>query len=125
MIAADLAQRYAQGESLSTLAREYHLAKCTVAKTVRAMGGEIRPAGGGHRGRIVGPHAAEMRLRKAREKKLATGEFCQRCEILLRFDPGQNGYCGECFSEVREGAKDVSTQATPLPGPDGAPRPGG
>jgi hypothetical protein len=39
MIAAELVQRYAQGESLNALALEYHLCNRTIAKTVRAMGG--------------------------------------------------------------------------------------
>ena len=102
MIASDLAQRYAQGESLRTLAQDYHLDKRTVAKTVRAMGGVIRPAGGGHRGQAATRAAIEMRRQKAHARKLAAGLFCRRCEILLEFDPGRDGLCGECMEEVRD-----------------------
>ena len=102
MIAADIAARYGQGESLSTLAREYRLCKRTIAKTVRAMGGVIRRAGGGHRGQAAPRAAIEMRRQKAHARKLATGLFCRRCEILLEFDPGRDGLCGECMEEVRD-----------------------
>ena len=98
MIASDLAQRYAQGESLSTLARDYHMNKRTIAKTVRAMGGVIRPAGFDALRTRAGVLASE---RKAHDTRMATGACCKRCEILLRFDPGQDGYCGECSEEVR------------------------
>jgi hypothetical protein len=91
-------QRYAQGESLNALALEYHLDKRTIAKTVRAMGGEIRSAGFDRERMQAGVLAS---MRQAHEKRMATGEHCRRCEILLRFDPGQNGYCGECWEEVR------------------------
>ncbi len=74
MIAAELAQRYSQGESLNTLAHEYHMGSDTVSKLVKSMG---------------------LALRVDRRPR------CQRCEILLRFDPGQDGYCGECWREVR------------------------
>jgi hypothetical protein len=96
MIATELAQRYSQGESLSTLSREYHMDKRNIAKTVRAMGGVMRPAGFNASRTRAGVLASQ---RKAHDKRMATGERCCRCEILLRFDPGQNGYCGECFEE--------------------------
>lgn len=98
MIAADLAQRYAQGESLNALALEYGVCKKTVARLVRAMGGEMRPAGFDRSRILAGVQAS---ARQAYEKRMATGEHCRRCEILLRFDPGQDGYCGECWEEVR------------------------
>lgn len=97
MIATELAQRYAGGESLNTLACEYHLSKRAIAKTVRAMGGEIRPPGFDFSRAEAGRLAS---ARKAHEKRMAPGEHCQRCEILLRFDPGKDGLCGECFEEV-------------------------
>ena len=98
VIATELAQRYGQGESLNTLARDYHMNKRTIAKTVRAMGGEIRPAGFDAERTRAGVLASE---RKAHEKRMVSGEYCVRCEILLRFDPGQDGLCGECMEEVR------------------------
>lgn len=97
MIATELAARYANGESLSTLAHDYGMNKRTVAKTVRAMGVTVRPAGFDAKRTRAGVLAA---ARKARERRMASGGKCARCEILLRFDPGQNGFCGECWEEV-------------------------
>ena len=95
MIAADLAQRYAQGESLRTLAQDYHLDKRTIAKTVRAMGVVIRPAGFNASRTRAGVLASE---RKAHDKRMATGAFCKRCEILLSQAPtGGAGLCGYCL----------------------------
>jgi hypothetical protein len=100
MIAAEMARRYAKGESLSTLAREYHLAKRTVARLVRTMGGEIRPSGFDNARRQAGLLASG---RKSHEKRMHAHEHCKRCEILLRYDPGQDGLCGECWEETRNG----------------------
>jgi hypothetical protein len=41
----------------------------------------------------------------------AAGPTCKRCEILLRFDPGQDGFCGECWEEV--GNVDLVSQSAP------------
>ena len=92
--------RYQQGDSLVTLMAEYHIGQVPLRRLLTAMGATIRPAGGSARGRIVPKRAVEMRQRKAHDKRMASGERCQRCEILVRFDPGQDGYCGECFEEV-------------------------
>jgi hypothetical protein len=97
MVATELAQRYGQGEGLKTLAREFGMGPRTVAKTLRAMGVEIRPAGFTATRTRAGVLASE---RKADDKRMATEEYCLRCEILLRYDPGQDGYCGECWREV-------------------------
>ena len=97
MIATDIAQRYAKGESLEALAHEYHMNKRTISKTVRAMGVEIRPAGFDATRTRSGVLASAL---SAHERKLATGIYCKKCEIILRYDPGQDGYCGECFEEV-------------------------
>ena len=95
MIASDLAQRYGEGESLNTLAQDYHLDKRTIAKTVRAMGGVIRPAGFNASRTRAGVLASE---RKAHDKRMATGAFCKRCEILLSQAPtGGAGLCGYCL----------------------------
>jgi len=95
MVATELAQRYAAGESLRTLSREYHMDKRHIAKTIRAMGGEIRPSGiCATPAFLAAQEAARIKGREARR------DHCQRCEILVRFDPGQNGYCGECWEEV-------------------------
>lgn len=99
MIATDLAQRYSQGESLSTLAREYHMDKRNIARTIRAMGGAMRPAGFDFSPAFLA--AQRVGQIRAREARREPGKYCQRCEILLRFDPGQNGYCGECWEERR------------------------
>jgi len=95
VIASDLAQRYGEGESLNTLAQDYHLDKRTIAKTVRAMGGVIRPAGFNASRTRAGVLASE---RKAHDKRMATGAFCKRCEILLSQAPtGGAGLCGYCL----------------------------
>jgi len=98
MIASDLAQRYGEGAGLKLLSVEFRMSPRTVAKTLRAMGVVIRPAGFNAERTRAGVLDSE---RKAHEKRMATGAFCTRCEILLRFDPGQNGYCGECWEEGR------------------------
>ena len=95
MIASDLAQRYGQGEGLKPLAREFGLGPRTVAKTLRAMGVVIRPAGFNASRTRAGVLASE---RKAHDKRMATGAFCKRCEILLSQAPtGGAGLCGYCL----------------------------
>jgi transposase-like protein len=101
MIATELAQRYSQGGGLKSLAREFGLAPRTVAKTLRAMGVVIRPAGFGK------PSAAFLAAQRAgkiraREEGRTPGTYCARCQILLAAAPaGDAGLCGWCASEGR------------------------
>ena len=99
MIASDLAQRYGEGAGLKLLSVEFRMSPRAVAKTLRAMGVVIRPAGFNAERTRAGVLGSE---RKAHEKRMATGAFCKRCEILLEFDPGRDGWCGECLEEAQD-----------------------
>jgi len=98
MVATELAQRYSQGGGLKSLAREFGMGPRTVAKTLRAMGVVIRPAGFNAARTRAGVLASE---RKAHDKRMGTGAFCKRCEILLSATPaGDAGICGWCKEEI-------------------------
>jgi hypothetical protein len=97
MIASDLAQRYGEGAGLKLLSVEFRMSPRTVAKTLRAMGVVIRPAG------FAAPSPAFLAAQRAgkiraREERGASGIVCQRCEILLSQAPtGGAGLCGYCL----------------------------
>lgn len=98
---------YQQGDSLVTLMATYHIGQHPLRRLLTAMGATIRPVG--VRVHQVSREEASASQHKARERRMASGEKCQRCEILLRFDPGREGYCGECWEEV--GNVDLVSQA--------------
>ena len=97
-VAAVILASYQDGNSLTTLMAKYHIGQDQLRRLLVSMGATIRPCG--VRVHQMSREEAHASQRKARERRMGTGERCQRCEILLRFDPGQDEYCGECFEEV-------------------------
>lgn len=94
----EILARYQAGDGLVILRRDYHIGQNQLRRLLTAMGATIRPAG--VRVHQVSREEARAAQRKARERRMASGEHCVRCEILLRYDPGREGYCGECYLEV-------------------------
>jgi hypothetical protein len=95
----EILARYQGGVSFVILMRDYHIGQTTLRRLLASMGATIRPAG--VRVHLPSRKEAAAAECKAHERRMASGEYCQRCEILLRFDPGQNGYCGECWEVLR------------------------
>jgi len=94
----EILARYQAGGSLTVLISKYHIGQHTLRRLLVSMGATIRPVG--VRVHQVSREEVRALQHKARERRMASGEYCRRCEILLRYDPGQDGYCGECWEEV-------------------------
>ena len=89
--------RYQDGDSLHTLRRDYHLGLPKLRRLLVAMGATIRPTG--QHGRPCdyrNPSFAQQDI----QDHTGDPQYCKRCEILLRFDPGHDGYCSECFLDL-------------------------
>jgi len=97
MIATEILTRYQAGDGFLTLMRAYHIGQPTLRRLLITMGATIRPHG--QHGRPSAYQSSSVAQRDI-ENHHGDPQYCKRCEILLRFDPGQHGYCRECLQHL-------------------------